>query len=126
MGRVLTQAQQYGLAPLLGSTGGGRDWLYPGRGLGWLARKYGMSADSVLRLEVVTPDGLLRSASPEENTDLFWALRGGGGGFGVVTGMLIRLYPVTTVYAGDLWYPIELAREVSRASRSGPKPPRMS
>jgi FAD/FMN-containing dehydrogenase len=86
-------------------------------GMGWLCRKYGMSVDSVLRLEVVTLDGVLRPASPEENPDLFWALCGGGGGFGIVTGIAIRLYPVSTVYAGNLFYPPSLAKEVYRRYR---------
>ncbi|HZW03261.1 MAG TPA: BBE domain-containing protein, partial [Anaerolineaceae bacterium] len=83
-----------------------------GGGWGWLTRKYGLSADNVLRFEVVTPDGELRTASENENPDLFWALRGGGGGFGVVTGMEIRLYPVAQVYAGNLHYPAAMAKEV--------------
>jgi hypothetical protein len=112
-GKVLDLAQRYGLAPLLGSSPDvGAVGYSLGGGMGWLARKYGMSADSVLRLEVVTPDGVFRAASPDENSDLFWALRGGGGGFGVVTGMEIQLHPVTQVYAGNLFYPAEMAREV--------------
>lgn len=117
-GEVLEQAQQYGLAPLLGSSPDvGAIGYSLGGGMGWLARKYGMSTDSVLRLEVVTPDGELRRASQEENSDLFWALRGGGGGFGVVTGMEIRLYPVTDVYAGNLYYPAQMAKEVFQRFR---------
>jgi FAD/FMN-containing dehydrogenase len=112
-GEVLEETQKYGLAPLLGSSPDvGAVGYTLGGGMGWLARKYGTSADSVLRLEVVTANGEIRQASPEENSDLFWALRGGGGGFGVVTGMEIRLYPVTEVYAGNLYYPPEMAREV--------------
>jgi len=112
-GKVLQHAQPYGLAPLLGSSSdvGAVGYTLSG-GIGWLVRKYGMCVDSVLRLEVVTPDSKLRIANPTENSDLFWALCGGGGGFGVVTGMEIRLFPVSTVYAGNLYYPASMAREV--------------
>jgi hypothetical protein len=117
-GEVLRQAQLYGLAPLLGSTTdvGAIGYTLSG-GMGWLCRKYGMCVDSVLRMDVVTPDGVVRRASPEENPDLFWALCGGGGGFGVVTGMEIRLFPVTTVYAGNLLYPPHMAQEVFQRYR---------
>ena len=112
-GPVLREAQRYGLAPLLGSTTdvGVIGYSLSG-GMGWLTRKYGMSVDSVLRLDVVTLDGVFRHASPHENADLFWALCGGGGGFGVVTGAEIRLHPVGTVYAGNLFYPPHLAKEI--------------
>jgi FAD/FMN-containing dehydrogenase len=110
---VLEKAQAVGLMPLLGSTPDvGAVGYTLGGGVGWLARKYGLSADSVNAFEVVTADGEIVWASDHENSDLFWALRGGGGSFGVVTGMEIRLYPVTTVYAGNLYYPAEMAKEV--------------
>ncbi|MBL8058798.1 MAG: FAD-binding oxidoreductase [Anaerolineales bacterium] len=112
-GEVLAPAQAAGLAPLLGSSPGvGVVGYTLGGGLGWLARKYGLAADSVRAFEVVTADGRVRRASAVENADLFWALRGGGGSFGVVTGMEIQLYPVTTVFGGNLIYPLELAPEV--------------
>lgn len=112
-GPVLAEAQAAGLAPLLGSSPGvGAVGYTLGGGLGWLARKYGTSADSVVAFEVVTADGELRRASETENPDLFWALRGGGGSFGVITAMEVKLYPVTTVYGGNLFYPLEMAREV--------------
>jgi FAD/FMN-containing dehydrogenase len=110
---VLEKAQAVGLMPLLGSTPDvGAVGYTLGGGVGWLARKYGLSADSVNAFEVVTADGEILWANEHENSDLFWALRGGGGSFGVVTGMEIRLYPVTTVYAGNLYYPAEMAKEV--------------
>lgn len=117
-GEVLEAAQKYGLAPLLGSSPDvGAVGYSLGGGLGWLARKYGMSADSVLRLEVVTADGMVRTVTEDENSDLFWAMRGGGSSFGVVTGMEVRLYPVTQVYAGNLLYPPEMAKEVIQRYR---------
>ena len=112
-GAVLEKAQAVGLAPLLGSSPDvGAIGYTLGGGMGWLARKYGLSADHVLRFEVVTADGQLRYASASENSDLFWGLRGGGGSLGIVTGMEIELFPVTTVYGGNLFYPFEMAREV--------------
>jgi FAD/FMN-containing dehydrogenase len=111
--QVLDAAQNAHLAPLLGSSPYvGVVGYTLGGGMGWLARKYGLAADSVNGIEIVTPDGHLRYASPTENADLFWALRGGGGNFGVVLGMEIKLYPVATLYGGMLMYPIEDAKEV--------------
>lgn len=112
-GLVLEKAQAVGLAPLLGSSPGvGVVGYTLGGGMGWLARKYGLAADSVRYFELVTPDGQLLHASATENADLFWGLRGGGGNFGVITGMEIQLYPVTTVYGGSLIYPAEQAKAV--------------
>jgi FAD/FMN-containing dehydrogenase len=85
-----------------------------GGGFGHLSRKYGLSCDNLVSADVVTADGQLRTASAAENTDLFWALRGGGGNFGVVTSLEYRLHPVSTVIAGPIFYPIEKAPEVLR------------
>ncbi|MBI5950439.1 MAG: FAD-binding oxidoreductase [Chloroflexi bacterium] len=112
-GRVLEEAQSVGLAPLLGSAPHvGAVGYTLGGGMGWLARKYGLAVDSVNQFELVTADGRLLRASTAENADLFWGLCGGGGSFGVVTGMEIRLYPVSTVYGGNLYYPVHKAKEV--------------
>lgn len=112
-GDVLIKAQSVGLAPLLGSSPHVGVMGYTlGGGMGWLARKYGMALDSVLAFEVVTPDGRPLRASARENSELFWGLRGGGGAFGVVTAMEINLYPVTTVYGGNLFYPASQAKAV--------------
>ena len=112
-GMVLEKTQEAGLAPLLGASPDvGVVGYTLGGGMGWLARKYGLAADSVIAIELVTASGEIIQASQEQNRDLFWGLRGGGGSFGVVTGLEIRLYPVTTVYGGNLVYPPELAREV--------------
>ena len=108
--KVLEAAQAVGLAPLLGSSPDvGAIGYTLGGGMGWLARKYGLSIDSVNCFEVVMANGNLVEASTQQNTDLFWGLRGGGGGLGVVTGMEIRLYPVSQFYGGNLYYPIDLA-----------------
>jgi hypothetical protein len=113
-GAVLAPAQEHGLAPLLGSSSDvGAIGYTLGGGMGWLARRYGMGADSVLAFDLVTPDGIEVRATADEQPELFWALKGGGGGtLGVVTGMEIELYPVSTVYAGNLLYPVEMASEV--------------
>ena len=117
-GEVLEITQQFGLAPLVGSSPDvGAVGYTLGGGFGWLARKYGLSVDSVIGLDVVTPDGVFRRASLDENSDLFWALRGGGGGFGVVTSMQIRLHRVTQVYAGSLFYPPNMAESAFRHFR---------
>ena len=117
-GQVLPKAHAAGLAPLLGSspTVGAIGYTLGG-GVGWLARKYGLSADSVRRFEVVTADGQPRTVSADENADLFWALRGGGGGFAAVTAMETRLYPVTMIFGGNLVYPAALAGQVLRRFR---------
>lgn len=112
-GAVLEKAQAFGLAPLLGSsTSVGAVGYTLGGGFGWLGRKYGLSTDSVHSFEFVTPADELLHVSRDENRDLFWALRGGGGSLGIVASMEIQLYPVTTVYAGNLFYPVGQAREV--------------
>ncbi|WP_433012600.1 FAD-binding oxidoreductase [Kribbella sp. CA-294648] len=100
---VIDAAAPHGLAPLAGSFPGVTAVPYIlGGGLSLMARRYGFAADHVRRIEVVTPDGELRNA--EDDPDLFWALRGGGGNFGVVTAMEIDLFPVPTLYGGSLYY----------------------
>jgi hypothetical protein len=88
-----------------------------GGGVGWLVRKYGMTCDNVLSMDIVTADGKPRVASATENEDLFWALRGGGGNFGVVTSFEFRLHPVSTVLGGLVMYPRERAVEILRFYR---------
>ncbi len=88
-----------------------------GGGVGYLTRKYGLSCDNLLSADVVTADGKLVRASDQENQDLLWALRGGGGNFGVVTSFEFRLHPVSTVFAGPILWPIEKAAGAMRAYR---------
>jgi FAD/FMN-containing dehydrogenase len=100
---------------VISSTGVGG--LTLGGGLGWLMRSYGLACDNLVAVEIVTADGTVRRASATENMDLFWAVRGGGGNFGVVTTFEYRLHPVSTMYGGMLVYPVARAREVLRLYR---------
>ena len=112
-GEVLQETQLAGLAPLLGSSPDvGVAGYTLGGGKGWLARKYGLALDSVVSFELVTANGEKITASGTENSDLFWGLRGGGGSLGILTTLEIQLFPVTQVYGGNLYYPVQLAREV--------------
>ena len=88
-----------------------------GGGVGWLVRKYGLTCDNLLSCEVVTAEGEVVTASADENADLFWALRGGGGNFGVVTSFLFQAHPVSTVVGGLIVHPRERARDVIRHYR---------
>jgi hypothetical protein len=116
---VLAVVTPHGLAPLLGSSPHvGIVGYTLGGGVGWLGRHYGMAVDSVRAIELVTADGELRRASEDENSDLFWALRGGGGGaFGVVIALEFSVYPVAELYGGFLVYPAALATDAFRFFR---------
>lgn len=112
---VIAAAAPFGLAPLSGDTPSvGVAGYTLGGGLSWLSRKYGFAADSVLKVELVTADGRLVTADARRNADLFWALRGGSGNFGVVTALEFRLYPAATVYGGTAQFPIERAEAILR------------
>ena len=109
-------AARHGLATLAGSSPDvGVVGYTLGGGLSFLGRKYGVAASQVQAIELVTADGRLVRADHEHEPDLFWALRGGGGSFGVVTALEFRLFPLTEAYAGVLWYPIERGSEVLHA-----------
>jgi hypothetical protein len=112
------EVQAFGLA----TTGGtfsdtGISGLTLGGGIGWLGGKFGLASDNVTAFDVVTAEGELIVANANENSELFWALRGGGGNFGVVTSFEYRLYPVGTLLAGLAIHPFERAREVFRFYR---------
>jgi FAD/FMN-containing dehydrogenase len=116
---VVQAAAEFDLAPLNGASPevGAVSYILGG-GLGLLAREYGYAADHVRSLEIVTADGIRRTASPDENEDLFWAVRGGKGAFGVVTSIVIDLLPVTRLYGGGLYFAGESAPEVLQAYRA--------
>jgi FAD/FMN-containing dehydrogenase len=112
-GEVDRATHEHGLAApsgIISTTGVGG--LTLGGGLGHLTRKYGLSIDNLLEAEVVLADGLRVTANADQHPDLFWALRGGGGNFGVVTSFLFRLHPVHTVVGGPTFWPIEQSAEV--------------
>jgi hypothetical protein len=110
---VTAPAGEYGLAALAGTSSNvGVTGYTLGGGMGWLARRYGLAANSVTAVEVVTPDGRLVRADADHEPDLFWAVRGGGGSVGVVSALEMTLYPVPELYAGALFFPIERAFEV--------------
>ena len=109
----------FGLATpsgIISTTGVGG--LTLGGGLGHLTRRFGLSIDNLLGVDMVLADGRFITASADENDDLFWAVRGGGGNFGVVTSFLFRLHPVSTVVAGPTLWPLDQAAEVMRWYRS--------
>jgi FAD/FMN-containing dehydrogenase len=105
-------AVQAGSAPDVGIAG----FLLSG-GISWLSRSRGLAVNDVLRIQVVAGDGTPRIVDHDHESDLFWALRGGGGEFGIVTGFELRLHPLPTVSAGTLFFPMERAGEVLHAWR---------
>jgi hypothetical protein len=111
-------AAEHGLAPLAGTSPDvGVVGYTIGGGVSWLGRKHGLAANSVLAVELVTADGGFVRADRDNEPDLFWALRGGGGSFGIVTALEFALYPVAELYAGVLFWPIERAGEILVAWR---------
>ena len=115
---VLLAAAEHGLAALAGSSPDvGVVGYTLGGGIGWLGRKYGLAANSVLSVELVLADGRLVRIDAKTEPELFWAVRGAGGSFGIVTAIEFALYPVAEVYAGILFFPVERASEVLVAWR---------
>jgi len=117
-GQVDAATHQHGLAVpsgVISSTGVGG--LTLGGGLGHLSRRYGLTIDNLIGADLVLADGSQVSASPDENQELFWAIRGGGGNFGVVTQFRFRAHPVSTVIAGPTFWPVEQTPDVMRFYR---------
>jgi len=113
---VTQPASELGLAPLAGSSPDvGVVGYVLGGGLSWLARKHGLASNNVRAIELVTADGALVRATHDDHADLFWALRGGGGNYGIVTAVEIELYAYPTVYAGMMLWPWERGAEVLKA-----------
>jgi FAD/FMN-containing dehydrogenase len=118
-GELDRETQLFGLATVGGIvTHTGIAGLTLGGGIGWLMRKYGATVDNLVAADVVTAEGKLVSASEEENPDLFWGIRGGGGNFGIVTSFVYRLHPVgPNVLAGPIFHALADAPGVLRFYR---------
>ena len=115
LGDVHHATDAFGLATpsgIISTTGVGGITL--GGGVGHLTRTYGLAIDNVLEFDVVLADGRYVTANADQNADLFWALRGGGGNFGIVTSILFRLHPVNTLYAGPMLWHVDRAGDVLR------------
>ena len=117
-GELDTATQRHGLA----TTGGiisstGVAGLTLGGGHGWLMRRHGLACDNLAAVDLVTADGVRLRASADENPELFWGVRGGGGNFGIVTSFEFRLHPLGTILAGLLLHPLSRAREILRLYR---------
>lgn len=118
LGELDNATQAYGLAVPVGIvTKTGMAGLTLGGGIGWLVRKHGLTCDNLLSAEVVTAYGQLLTAGADENPDLFWGIRGGGGNFGIVTEFTFGLHPVKQVIGGMILYPAADAHEVVRFYR---------
>jgi FAD/FMN-containing dehydrogenase len=115
-GDVVPRASDLGLAALHGSTPDVSVAGYSlGGGVGWYARKLGLSTNSVTAIELVTADGVHRRVDLDDEPELFWALRGGGGNYGLVTALEVQLYEIPEIYAGVLFFPWERSSEVLHA-----------
>jgi FAD/FMN-containing dehydrogenase len=112
MGDIDHATHPFGLAVpvgIIGTTGVG---LLLGGGVGHLTRKFGLAIDNIVAADVVLADGTFARATEDENADLFWAIRGGGGNFGIVTALTLNLHPVSTVMAGPILWPLDQSAEV--------------
>lgn len=117
-GDVVAAVARHGLTALAGSSHDvGVVGYTLGGGLSWLARSHGVAANHVIAADVVTADGVARRVDAEHDEELFWAIRGGGGDFAVVTALEFRVYPIDTIVAGTLFFPIDRTAEVVEAWR---------
>ena len=115
---VVPVAAEHGLLPLVGSSPDvGIVGYSLGGGVGYLGRKHGIATNAVTAIEIVTPDARLRRVDADHDPELFWALRGGGGNFGVVTAMEFELFRVDELYAGMMLWPVEDAARIYKAWR---------
>ena len=125
-GEYTWAANQHGFATPFGDTGSvGLGGLTLGGGIGWLARKHGMTIDNLLEVDLVTADGHLVTVNESSDPDLFWAVRGGGGNFGIATRFRYRLHPVNMVTGGMLVLPLT-PRSCATSSTSPSRRPRSS
>jgi FAD/FMN-containing dehydrogenase len=119
LGELAVAAGEHGLAVLSGSSPDvGVVGFSLGGGIGWLSRRHGLACNSISAIELVTAEGETVRADAHNEPDLFWAMRGGGGNFGVVTALELHLVEVPDVYAGGIMWPAERAPEVFEAYRS--------
>src|SRR5262249_48050562 len=117
-GELARSSGRYGLAPVLGQCPEvGATGVTLGGGLGWLSGLYGASCDNLLSARVVAAGGRVLTADPQTNPDLFWALRGAGANFGVMTSFECALHPIGTVAGGEIHYSVRDARVVLRFFR---------
>jgi FAD/FMN-containing dehydrogenase len=117
-GELNDAAAEHGLAVTGGAVSGtGIAGYTLGGGLGWLMAKYGLAADNLLAVELVTAEGDVLHVDAESHPDLFWALRGGGGNFGVATSFTYRLHPVRTIVGGLIAHPLDAAPDLLRFYR---------
>jgi hypothetical protein len=117
-GNVLAAAHKHGLVGLVGDTPSvGAVGFVLGGGTSWFSRQYGMAIDSLLEAEIVTANGDLEVVNAQSNPDLFWAIRGGAGGFGVITRMTLQLYSHSKVAVGQFIFPFDQAKHVIEAYR---------
>ncbi len=120
-GEVAAATQPYGLAITAGDTATvGVGGLTLGGGIGWMVRKHGLAIDSLRAVELVTADGCFVRASADENAELFWGLRGGGGNFGIATAFEFDLHPAGIVLGGAVFYDAPDAAEVGAFSGNIP------
>jgi hypothetical protein len=118
LGEFVRATEAFGLLTPTGAVAGtGIAGLTLGGGIGWLMGKYGLTVDNMLSADIVTADGRILAASETSHPDLFWAVRGGGGNFGIVTAFEFQLHQVGPVLAGKVVYPLAKAREVLRFYR---------
>jgi FAD binding domain/Berberine and berberine like len=118
LGEFIRQTQAFGLATPVGTASEtGLSGLTLGGGTGWLMGKYGLTIDNLLAVEIVTAEGRVLKASTSEHPDLFWAVRGGGGNFGIVTGFEFQLHPVGPLLAGMIVHPASKASDVMHVYR---------
>jgi FAD/FMN-containing dehydrogenase len=118
VGELYDSLGRHGLVAVSGGCASvGVGGLTTGGGEGWISNKYGTASDNVMAAEVVTADGRVLRTSAPEDPDLFWAIRGGSGNFGVVTSFELRTIPMTRLIKGSLAFPASQCREVLRFYR---------
>ncbi len=118
LGELDRGTQAYGLATSLGIVSRtGIAGLTLGGGIGWLMRRYGLTCDNLLSVDIVTADGSMITANASENADLFWGLRGGGGNFGIVTRFKYKVHPVKEVLGGTVYYRIDKENSIFKSYR---------